>query len=539
MRTPRWLFGFGLVSISGCLWFLACTPFDLSFLAWIAAVPMLFAIDPARPSVLSVVFGPAPTFRRALLLGWWAGVVETGGGFYWLIDVTQRFADFPWAAATAVFFVFCAARALIFLLFTGAVHAIRRHRRVPMALLAPLAMASCELVVPQLFPCGQWITQAWHPLVIQISELTGPLGVTALLMVVNGAVYDLAPRDRAGLRSAIAAALVVTSALAFGSVRMRQVDERMARAPRLTIGLVQPNFAYTADGELSREEALRELAALQEQSRRLVRGGAQLLIWSEGSYPVTLPRDFSADFNPESLAMIRRGFDTPVVIGANTYDPDHEDAYNSAILLDHDGVATGRYDKVRLLAFGEYMPGIETFPWLRNLLPPGAGRFKAGDGPGILPFRLGADSWRLAPVICYEDLLPNFLHRVGELHPDLLINLTSDSWFGAKTEPWEHLALSVFSTVELRVSLVRSVNSGISAAIDPNGRILQKTYADDPYREPREADGIDVSVPVMAGGHTLFVAAGNWFPVSCIAATLLIGVIAYRRRAATPPSSVA
>jgi apolipoprotein N-acyltransferase len=350
-------------------------------------------------------------------------------------------------------------------------------------------------------------------------------------MLVNGALYDLLSRDRAGLRSAIAAVLVVGAALVFGGVRMRQVDARIAHAPRLDIGLVQPNFAYAADGDFSREEALRELAALQEQSRRLAHAGAQLLIWSEGSYPVTLPRDFAADFSPESLAMIRRGFATPVIIGANTYDPELEDAYNSAILLDHDGVAVGRYDKVRLLAFGEYMPGIDAFPWLRNLLPAGAGRFRAGAGPGILPFRSGAISWRLAPVICYEDLLPNFLHHVGELHPDLLVNLTSDSWFGADTEPWEHLALSVFSTVELRVSLVRAVNSGISASIDPNGRILQRTYADDPYRHPHDADGVIVSAPVLSGGRTLFVAWGNWFPFTCILATVLLIALAYQNRA--------
>src|ERR1700738_1499758 len=106
---------FGLVTLSGCLWFLAVTPFDLSALAWGAAVPMLLAVD------------RAPTFKQALIL-WWA--------------------------AALVFLVFCAARAIIFLLFTGIVCGIRQRRRVPMTLLAPLAMVSCELVVPQLFPCG-------------------------------------------------------------------------------------------------------------------------------------------------------------------------------------------------------------------------------------------------------------------------------------------------------------------------------------------------------------------------------------------------
>jgi apolipoprotein N-acyltransferase len=509
---------FGLATLSGCLWFLAVTPFDLSLLAWIAAVPMLLAVDRAP-------------FKQALFLGWWAGVVETGGGFYWLIDVMQRFAQFPWIAAALVFLVFCAARALIFLLFTAIVCGIRRRRRVPMTLLAPIVMVSSELLVPQLFPCGQWISQAWNPHVIQIAELTGPLGVTALLMVVNGALYDLWADGRAARYCAMAAAAALGAALLFGVVRMRQVDDVVARAPHLKIGLVQPNFAYTVDGEFSRDEAIRQLAALQAESARLQQDGAQLLVWSEGAYPVTVPRDFAADLPPESLGMIRRGFDIPVVVGADMYDPQHEDAFNSAILLDGKGQAVGRYDKVRLLAFGEYIPGIETFPWLRKFLPPGTGRFTAGKGPGVLTLQEpGGRIWKLGPVICYEDILQGFLHDLGQLGPNLLVNLTSDSWFGADTEPWEHLALAVFASVELRVGMVRAVNSGVSAYIDPNGRLLQKTYADDPYRHPHPEDGMVVAAPWMAGGRTVYVTVGNLFAYLCMAATLLLIGAALRAR---------
>jgi apolipoprotein N-acyltransferase len=525
MNASNRTIDFGLVTASGCLWFLACTPFDLSLLAWVAAVPMLLAID------------RAPSLAGALVVGWWAGVVETAGGFYWLIDTTQRFTDFPWIAAAGVFLLFCAARGIIFLLFTGMVYSIRRRlgsngggrRAPPMVLLAPLGMALCEFIVPQIFPCGQWITQAWHPRVIQIAELTGPYGVTALLMMINGALYDLLSDGRAAARSASAAGVVLAVALTFGVVRMRQVDELVAHAPRLNIGLVQPNFAYTADGEFSREEALRELSALQEQSRRLVRSGAEMVVWSEGSYPVALPRDFSVDFPPDSPAMIRRGFDTPVVIGANTVGSGQDEVYNSALLLDASGQAVGRYDKVRLLAFGEYIPGIDLFPWLQNLLPAGTGRFRAGAQPSVMSLNAGEGrTWRLGPLICYEDLLPGLISDVGKLHPDLLVNLTSDQWFGANTEPWEHLALSVFATVELRVALARSVNSGISALIDPNGRVLEKTYANDPYRHPRGSDGLLVSAPKMQGGHTLYVAWGSWFPCLCAVAMLILAVQAFR-----------
>ncbi len=524
MRNLNFYGALALSTLSGCLWFLAVTPFDWSALAWIAAVPMFMAIERAGG------------FRRALFLGWWAGLIETAGGFYWLIDVMQRFADFPWLGAAAVFLLFCATRAIIFLLFTAAVYPVRRRTRLPMALLGPIVMVSCELIVPQLFPCGQWISQAWNPLVIQISELTGPLGVTALLMMVNGALYDLTVNARAARYPAMACALILAAALVFGVVRMREIDDAVAHAPRLKVGLVQPNFAYSIDGEFSREEALRQLSALQEQSRRLEQAGAQLLVWSEGSFPVAVPRNFSADFSSDSPAMIRRGFSVPTMIGADMYDAVHDDAFNSAVLLDNSGKVAGRYDKVRLLAFGEYIPGIDAFPWLRNLLPAGAGRFTAGAGPGVVALQ-GSEGrvWQLGPVICYEDILPGYLRGVGQLHPNLLVNLTSDSWFGAQTEPWQHLALAVFASVQLRVSMVRAVNSGVSALIDPNGRVLQKTYADDPYRHPRAADGLLVSVPLMPGGHTVFVAVGNLFAYLCMAATLILlgaALLSARRREA-------
>jgi apolipoprotein N-acyltransferase len=141
----------------------------------------------------------------------------------------------------------------------------------------------------------------------------------------------------------------------------------------------------------------------------------------------------------------------------------------------------------------------------------------------------GDEVWRLGPVICYEDILQGFLRGVGRLHPDLLVNLTSDSWFGAAAEPWEHLALSVFAGVELRVSMVRAVNSGVSALIDPNGRVLQRTYADDPYRDPRAADGILVTVPRMSGGHTVYAVIGDLFAYLCVAVTLILAPVSGRR----------
>ena len=121
-------------------------------------------------------------------------------------------------------------------------------------------------------------------------------------MTVNGAISDLIDNPRAARWPLIGAAAALAGALIFGAVRMRQVDEALVHAPWLKIGLVQPNIAYTADGVITSEEAVRELTALQEQSRRLQKLGADLVVWSEGSYPATLPRDMTADFTEDSPA---------------------------------------------------------------------------------------------------------------------------------------------------------------------------------------------------------------------------------------------
>ncbi len=500
-----------LASLSGVMWFLACTPFDLSFLAWIAMLPLLWAVE------------RGPSLRRAALLGWWAGSVATAGGFYWLIDTLHRFAQLPWAVAGLIFALFCAYQGLVFLLFVLSLRFIRDRRRIPLVILGPVLMVAAELVVPVLFPFGLWITQAWQPLVIQIAELTGPAGVTALLLLVNGTIYEALTRGQRAWRPVAGAIGLVVLVLAGSAMRMHAIDTLSAAASHLHVGLVQPNFSYPSSGRISREEALRQLGELQGVTRSLDHLGAELVVWSESAYPATVARERTQDYPEDSPARIRRASQVPLIASAVTRDTGTRTIFNSAWLMDRDGRFVGRYDKVRLLAFGEYLPGIEAFPWLRELMPVGIGQFTAGAGPGVLPLtRADGPAIRLAPVICYEDILPGYLRRVGELHPNLLVNLTSDAWFGPRAEPWEHLALAVFASIELRVSLVRAVDTGISAIIDPNGRLVGQSTASDPSRAPRPAEGLIGEVPLMSGESTAFVRYGNSFAWVCAALTLVL-----------------
>jgi apolipoprotein N-acyltransferase len=127
-------------------------------------------------------------------------------------------------------------------------------------------------------------------------------------------------------------------------------------------------------------------------------------------------------------------------------------------------------------------------------------------------------------MICYEDILPGFGRKVAALHPHLLVNITNDAWFGDTAEPWEHLALSVFRAVESRTDLVRSVNTGVSAFVDANGRVMARSYAVDPHKHAVPMTGHLGSVVLMEGGHTFYAVAGDVFGWLCAIAMVLLWI---------------
>jgi apolipoprotein N-acyltransferase len=134
-----------------------------------------------------------------------------------------------------------------------------------------------------------------------------------------------------------------------------------------------------------------------------------------------------------------------------------------------------RYDKEFLLAFGEYLPLGDTFPILYKWSP-NSGKFSSGDKLDPLLLQTAGGTHKITALICYEDILPSFTNRaVNHADPELLVNITNDAWFGDTAEPWEHLALAQFRSIEHRRYMVRSTNSGVSAFIDPVGRVMSHT----------------------------------------------------------------
>ncbi len=486
-RALRLLFS----ALSGTLLFLACADFDIWPLAWLGFVPLLVVVLDRR-------------CQHPFFYGWLAGLLANGGGFYWINGLLERFGHLPTIAALPLFFLLIAYQAITFALFAWAVRRLRDATALPIVLLAPVAMTAIELVVPFLFPWYLAITQAWVRPVIQIADLTGPLGVSFLLVLSSAALYELweARRGRRRLpwRSLGLASGAIVAALLYGQIRIHQVEARRAAAPHAKVGLVQANIGIHEKFVPGLRE--QQLALHQRLSAELAGRGADLIVWPESAYPYVLSRAQATDFPPDDARRVQRGFDRPILFGAITVGSGPY-PYNTALMLDERGQFTGSFDKNFLLVFGEYIPFYEHIKWFRDLIPESS-NFARGEGVATFPFR----GRRLGPMICYEDIIPSFGRRLVHLpageRPHLLVNITNDAWFGATSEPYEHLALAVYRAVEHRLDLVRAVNTGVSAFVDATGRLVEQSPAVDPDRT------LDVQPQTLLADVALLDASGPY-----------------------------
>lgn len=549
-KMPRWLRRLSsvllshplgrvlLCALSGTLLFLACADFDIWPLCWIGLVPLLWVLLDRQGQ---------PRVQQPFLYGFVTGLFANGGGFYWIVGLLMRFGHLPFIAALPLFLLLIAYQAITFGLFAAILCRLRRHVDVPVTWLAPVIWVACELCVPYVFPWYLSITQAWVPPVIQIADITGPLGVSFVLVLSNAALWQLGliftsqrilPRRGLligpSLRPPALAAVTILLVLCYGMMRIHQVDKARAAAPKIRVGVVQANVGIHekfVPGLRERQHAI-HVALSQTLSSR----GADLIVWPESSYPYPLPRTFQTDFPDHDPRKLQRGFTTPLLFGALTLERRGNEwaPYNTALLLDKQGQVRGSFDKNFLLIFGEYLPFARQLSFLRELIP-AISNFERGTETTTFPFELGGQRYNLGPMICYEDIIPAFGRRLfaDKNPPNLLVNITNDAWFGATSEPYEHLALAVYRAVEHRTDLVRAVNTGVSAYIDATGRLYQKGPSVDPTLTPNvEPVALLEDMALMKGGG-LYQRLGEAFGGLCLGLVLLLGLLA-RSRAGRP-----
>jgi len=493
MKRPPWN-QLGLAALTGALWVIASPPFGVWPLAWIAMVPLLWLID------------RAPRASTAGRHAWIAGTVMTAGGFHWMAEMVHDHGHLPWPVAVLALLIFAAYQGLAWLVAGRVIWWIRRTTELPLALVAPIAIVAVEHAFPVLFPYTLAISQVPALRVVQVADVLGAAAVTALLVACAGAIVER--RWRPG--AAVGGLIVAT--LSYGHVRLDQIEDRRAAARKVRVGLVQPNEAMRLGVvDHGRDRAL--LTAMQDESARLERDGAALIVWSETSYPIPLPHDLTHDL--PGTWRVRRGFEAPLVIGAMTLERGRR--YNTSFLIVGDEVR-GRQDKVHRVLGSEYNPIGEWTGWM----PVG---FSGGDEPVLLE----VGDLRLGVMICLEDTLGGYAREVGDARPNLLVNQTIDTWFGTGAEPYQHRALAQLRAIEQRADLVRSVNTGPSGLVTATGALGPQT----PVRDGDvPVEGVIVDAAVMEAGHTIYGAIGDAFAWLCVLLAVGGWIRARRQRVA-------
>jgi apolipoprotein N-acyltransferase len=382
----RLAFRLALSALSAALMLLSVPTFDLWPLMWIGLLPALHvALTAATP-------------RRAFLQGWLTGILANTAAFYWMKGLLERFGHMPGIEAIPIMMLLTTYQGLEFGFWAWGVHRLARRRpNLPLAWAAPLVMVVIELVVPQIFPFYLAISQAWVPPVIQIADLTGPMGVTFVLVMVTGALYDAGRAVRAGgaaggspvragWRKLRIPAAIVVAVLGYGVIRIHQIERQRAVAPKARVGIVQANIGISEKWDPN--ERGRLLRLHQDLSSQLSREGADLIVWPESSYPYAISREMAADYPLGDPRRIRGPETTPMIFGAVTLDPDRRSGrgrfpYNTALMLDESGRIAAKFDKVFLLIFGEYIPFYDRIPWFTKVFPE-ACNFNRGETPGKL-----------------------------------------------------------------------------------------------------------------------------------------------------------
>ena len=422
-------------------------------LAWIALAPLLLAFagaTPARGFGLGLLWGLVAT----LATGWWLPAmleryfgVATGSAWLALVGLGVVVDGLPYAAFGA-WLAWCAPRRAAGPLAIGAAWGLAELARTHAPIANPFAL----------------LGYSQHGAVFaQVADLAGVYGVSSLLAAGNALLAAFFAPELAGgrpRRALALSALAVIAAFSYGELRLAQT---FGSGPALRVALVQGALARERHWDRSTRDA--NLARYLELTRHAAAAAPELVFWPE----------FAVDFylSEETLQRARlldgvRAVGADVVLGGAEYafEPDGTRYFNSVFLVDGNGhLHAERYDKQRLVPFAEYGP---LGSWLRA--------DTAVYAPGTRAQLLDARALRIGAFICGEALFPEVARALAQAGAELLANPSNDYWFGAPEVAAQQLQVAAFRAIENRRYLVRATSTGISAVIDPHGRVIARSH---------------------------------------------------------------
>jgi len=481
---------------SALLFFLAFPDYGISYLAWIAFVPLLVVID-------------GRTTGYAFLTGMFAGFLANTAVFFWIYEV-ESFRVFHGLILGAYLGLYTA-------IWCGVLSLFRLQSP-----LLPVLGASAWVLVDYLMANAGFLAFSWATLartqtgnlpLVQIAAATGEYGVTFLVMLVN--ILLARALVRRSWKPVLVGAVVIAVAHAWGNWWL----DATSAAPVLRVAAIQPALERRAPGTgPGTDEAL---AVLEELSREAADSGAELLVW-----PESVIYDWRA--YPEIVNRVT-GFvgdaGVPLLLGVSENEKfadverDHSTAqprrYNSAVLVMPGPEISEPYNKNLLVPFAEYTPleGIVSWPgWLVSEILP------MEPAQGYRHFSLRNDVV-IAPVICWENLFADFVRRAIPEATRMLVHIVNDSWFGTSPASTQHNAASVFRAIENDTPVIVASNTGPSMIVDRRGRVLSAV-------DKLFAPGIAIADVVPGDGVTFYSRNGDVFVFLC--ALLVFAAISRR-----------
>ena len=530
-RSP---FGYGLAG--GVFLWASLPPLEWNSLAWVAPIWWILLI---RKSEL-----PG---RRPYAQLWCAGFL------FWMAEL--HFLRLPHPATSLGWVALSLYLAFYLPVFVACSRVAVHQLRLPVILVAPVVWTGLELARGHLLT-GFTMASLGHSQyqliwLIQFAQLFGAYGVSFVVMFIAACLARMWPLDEAGEENrrfvfwpTIPIGVVLPALYWYGMVH--QVPESGEKPVRIAIIQGSIDTEFKSDPAM----AQRILDHYFELSREAVKEFApvDLVVWPETMFRTTLTTfdenaavpancpwtreefldyaERAADTSAKSVQNAVDALDTPMLIGIDRCHHGADGAYffNSAVLATPDDGVTDTYDKMHLVLFGEYVPLGKKFPFLQRLTPLPIS-LDAGRNPVSFEFK----GIRLSPSICYENVLPQVIRRQflggkkGGRYPDVLVTLTNDGWFWGSSALDLHLICGVFRAVETQRPMIIAANTGFSAWIGPNGRILAKG--------PRQETGYLLAEIAPADrGVTFYTRYGDWASGLCLLATIGFAVVGIAKR---------
>ena len=490
---------------------------NLYVLSWIAIAPLLVALlHTRRPETLqlegSVKLLPARPMQ-GFLLGYLCGVLWYGGSCYWVYSTMKQYGGISPAGAAGLLVLFCLYLGLYHGLFGLIMTAVAQLSLRSALIFAPFAWTAVELARTRIsgFPWDLLgIAQVDNVPLAQIARTTGVYGISFEIVVVNvafAAAFLVRQNRRNSLVLAATAAGFVLQMARWIPIPETPADHRAV--------LVQENIPVLDNSDWTSQyysETIAELSRLSlnlPQGERLV-NKPDLIVWGESPAPF-----YSTDpaFRT-ALGNLAKNAHAWIVVGnisvQNTGQPSANEVFNSASLVGPDGNWTARYDKVHLVPFGEYVPFQQWLSFAGGLTKE-VGAFSRG----VSRAPLQAGGAKLGVFICYESIFPDEVRQFARHGAQVFVNVSNDGWYGDSGAYAQHLKQARMRAIENDRWLLRDTNTGVTASVDPYGRVVASLA-----RKVRTAL---VAPYALSDETTFYTRHGDWLAYAC--AIISIGAI--------------